>query len=86
MELLVSEMGQHPASAGVQQQLLVHRADLEAVRSVVAGIHPSASPGVEVVNAADGSEAVTRRQQVVCYASTTMVPVIPTPSWGTQTY
>lgn len=36
VELLVTEMGQHPASAGVQQQLLVSGADLEAVRSIVA--------------------------------------------------
>jgi hypothetical protein len=45
VELLVTEMGQHPASAGVQQQLLVRREDLDAVRAVLAATPPS--PGAE---------------------------------------
>jgi hypothetical protein len=37
VELLVTDMGQHPAGAGVQQQLLVRSEDLAAVMSVLAG-------------------------------------------------
>jgi hypothetical protein len=43
VELLVSEMGQHSASAGVQPQLLVRGSDLEAVRSILAAVSPSPS-------------------------------------------
>jgi hypothetical protein len=41
VELLASEMGAHPGTAGVEQRLLVRSQDVDAVREVVGeGEHP----------------------------------------------
>jgi hypothetical protein len=41
VELLASEMGAHPGTAGVEQRLLVRSHDVDAVREVVGdGGHP----------------------------------------------